>query len=199
MSQYHLEMALPYPPSLNSLYVPYRGRMIISKKAREYHAEFQRLLEEQGHPGTCLGFLEADVWVCPPDRRGRDVDNVLKCLFDAMQRAGVYQNDYQIKLAHVVMDYWPYPGGAVIVKLREIPRHDYERTGNGDLLDALRDAKIRLKMPVKPPIPRPEPAVPKIDEKKVWRSAVGVPHYNRTGKLPGRPPAPKGVKKRKKP
>lgn len=157
----HMHLALPYPPSLNSLYVPYRGRMIISKEARRYHRTFQEVLRELGHPGCADGFLEADIWVCPPDRRGRDIDNVLKCLFDAMQKAGVYENDYQIKaVTSLVMDYWPYPDGAVIVKLTTIPRHDYEREGNGDLLDALRAAKIALGLPVKAEIPRPPPAVP---------------------------------------
>jgi len=154
----HMHLALPYPPSLNSLYVPYRGRMIISKEARKYHTDFQRVLDQLGHPGTCKGLLEADIWVCPPDRRGRDIDNVLKALFDAMQKAGVYENDYQIKaITSLVMDHWPYPDGAVIVKLTEIDQHDYERRGNGKLLDELRAAKVLLGIPVKPEIPRPEP------------------------------------------
>jgi crossover junction endodeoxyribonuclease RusA len=154
----HMFLALPYPPSLNSLYVPYRGRMIISKAARQYHQDFQRVLNQLGHPGTATGFIEADVWVCPPDRRGRDIDNVLKALFDAMQKAGVYENDYQIKaLRNLTMDYWPYPDGAVIVKLTKLSEHNYEREGNGELLDQLRAAKLKLGMPVKPAIPRPEP------------------------------------------
>lgn len=154
----HMHLALPYPPSLNSLYVPYRGRMIVSKKAREYHRDFEKVLNELGHPGLTKEYLEADVWVCPPDRRERDVDNVLKCLFDALQKAGVYENDAQIKrVSQLTMDYWPFPDGAVIVKLVEIDCHNYERAGNGRLLDDYRAAREAVGLPCKPEIPRPPP------------------------------------------
>lgn len=153
----HMHLALPYPPSLNSLYVPYRGRMIISKEARKYHDNMAKILAHLGHPGMTEEFLEADVWVCPPDRRQRDVDNVLKCLFDALQRCGVYKNDAQVKrVSELTMDYWPFPDGAVIVKLVEIDRHDYEREGNGELLEAYRAARLAVGLTCKPEIPRPK-------------------------------------------
>lgn len=162
----HMHLALPYPPSLNSLYVPYRGRMIISKEARKYHANMAKILGQLGHPGTTEEFLEADVWVCPPDRRQRDVDNVLKCLFDALQRCEVYKNDSQVKrVSELTMDYWPFPDGAVIVKLVEVDRHDYEREGNGDLLDAYRAARLAIGLTCKPEIPRPKPATKKKGKK----------------------------------
>ena len=37
-----------------------------------------------------------EVYLYPPDKRKRDVDNVLKPLLDALEHAGVYENDSQI-------------------------------------------------------------------------------------------------------
>jgi len=35
--------------------------------------------------------------VAPPDRRRRDLDNVLKSLLDSLEHAGVYTDDSQIR------------------------------------------------------------------------------------------------------
>lgn len=158
MKKTHMRLALPFPPSINSIYIPIgRGRQILSKKAVEYHALFEKLLNAQGHPGTCSGFLEAKVWICPPDRRSRDCDNILKILFDAMQKCGVYENDSQIKHVDLTMDYWPFPDGAVVVELEEIPLHDYESKSNSALLEALQKARTSIGLQNKKDIPRPKP------------------------------------------
>lgn len=158
MRRTHMNLALPFPPSINSIYIPIgRGRQILSKKAVEYHQLFEKLLNEQGHPGKSSGFLEARVWICPPDRRARDCDNILKILFDAMQKCGIYDNDSQIKRVDLVMDYWPFPDGAVVVKLDEIPFHDYESKTNSALLIKLQEARTALGLPNKKDIPRPKP------------------------------------------
>ena len=57
--------------------------------------------------------------VHPPDRRRRDLDNVQKAIFDALEQAGVYENDSQIdhidiKRGDVV------PGGKLIIHLAEV-------------------------------------------------------------------------------
>ena len=46
------------------------------------------------------GDLQLTVWVQASGHR-RDLDNILKCLQDAMQDAGVMQDDAQIKALHV--------------------------------------------------------------------------------------------------
>ena len=45
----------------------------------------------QGPLRCCLYFV-------PPDRRRRDLDNLYKCLFDALGHAGVYEDDSQIDM-----------------------------------------------------------------------------------------------------
>lgn len=175
MKRNHLYLALPFPPSVNAMYIPIgRGRQILSKRAVEYLDLFKRLLDEQGHPGTCPGFLEARIWICPPDRRRRDVDNILKALFDAMEAAEVYENDSQIKRVEVVMDHWPFPDGAVVVRLDEVPFHNYEDRHNAHLLTRLQNARSALGIPNKKDIPRPPPPEnPWIamtdEERKAWK------------------------------
>lgn len=42
------------------------------------------------------GQLSVSLVVVPPDRRRRDIDNMLKAPLDAMCHAGLYQDDSQI-------------------------------------------------------------------------------------------------------
>lgn len=37
----------------------------------------------------------------PPDRRARDLDNILKALLDALAHAGVYADDSEIDELHI--------------------------------------------------------------------------------------------------
>ena len=43
------------------------------------------------------GPLTVEVAVYFPDKRKRDLDNLLKCLLDALTHAGVYEDDKQIE------------------------------------------------------------------------------------------------------
>jgi crossover junction endodeoxyribonuclease RusA len=47
------------------------------------------------------GRLSVTVDIYPPDRRKRDLDNVLKALFDGITHAGVWEDDSQIDELHV--------------------------------------------------------------------------------------------------
>lgn len=50
----------------------------------------------------------------PPDNRKRDLDNALKVLLDSFERAGVYENDSQIKEIHATMMPALKPGKVVV-------------------------------------------------------------------------------------
>ena len=47
------------------------------------------------------GRLAVSMVACPPDRRARDLDNVLKATLDALTHAGVWLDDSQIDLLSV--------------------------------------------------------------------------------------------------
>jgi crossover junction endodeoxyribonuclease RusA len=48
------------------------------------------------------GRLAVHVALYPPDKRKRDIDNVLKSLLDACEHAGCYENDSQIDELHII-------------------------------------------------------------------------------------------------
>lgn len=117
-----IELGLPYPPSLNHYWKMWRNRMVTSREGRKYRATVCGLLASQpGHrrrPLTGRIALRMDAF--PPDRRRRDLDNLLKCTQDSLAHAGVYQDDSQIDVLLVVRGD-PVPDGRVTVRLREMP------------------------------------------------------------------------------
>lgn len=87
--------SLPYPPTDNHYYTVARGRKILSMRGREYRDwVYGNVLERGGKP--LRGRLEAQVQLTMPDRRKRDICNVLKALMDALQYAGAFEDDAQL-------------------------------------------------------------------------------------------------------
>jgi crossover junction endodeoxyribonuclease RusA len=118
-----IEMTLPYPPSVNHYWRCARGKFYISAEGQNYrravqaHVVIGNLVHgEKNLP--MLGPLEMWLQVEPPDQRERDLDNVNKALWDALQKAGVYAKDYQISKYHV--ERLPAGTGKVYVRLAEI-------------------------------------------------------------------------------
>jgi Holliday junction resolvase RusA-like endonuclease len=71
---------------------------------------------------TMEGNVSVFVALWPPDKRTRDIDNTIKPLLDAMEHAGVYENDCQINQLHVVRKD-PIKGGAcaVVITANTLP------------------------------------------------------------------------------
>lgn len=108
---------LSYPPSVNHYWRHVGDRTLISGAGREYR---QRVADELAHQGvdTAGGSLSLFISVHPPDRRRRDLDNILKALLDALQHGGAYQDDSQIDSLRVVRSH-SVPGGKVTVLVTE--------------------------------------------------------------------------------
>ena len=90
-----IRFELPFPPSMNHYWRRVGARTLISKKGREYRAAVEAIIRGLGH-GIFDGPLGILIEAYPPDRRRRDLDNLLKAPLDAMQSAGLYVDDYQI-------------------------------------------------------------------------------------------------------
>lgn len=97
---YNLE--LPYPPSINHYWRhTLRGHVYISQEGKSYIKRVSQIVMLK-RIEMLEGDLSLSVDVYPPDNRKRDLDNVLKALLDAMQKANVYADDNQICKIHVM-------------------------------------------------------------------------------------------------
>ena len=101
MSQRRIKLILPYPPTINHYYGKdgRTGHQFILPRGREYRKSVVMMLRAAGVP--CMEgplAIRVDVWF--PDRRKRDKDNLKKALYDALQHAGVCEDDNQFKVEH---------------------------------------------------------------------------------------------------
>ena len=96
-----INIVLPWPPSVNQYWRhpskgPLAGRHLISEQGRAYRAKVtaQVWSEQQAH--KLADRLSVSILCYPPDRRRRDLDNILKAALDALVFAGVMLDDSQI-------------------------------------------------------------------------------------------------------
>lgn len=118
-----IEIELPWPPSANRYWRNVRGRTIVSKEAREYKKTVKQLayIEDLGGRIPVLGRLSVSIIAYPPDKRKRDLDNILKVIFDAMEFAGYFLNDSQIDIIRVERRHWCTADlGKVLIELNQI-------------------------------------------------------------------------------
>lgn len=93
-----LTFRLPWPPSVNSYWRAIgRGRVILSAKGRAYRLASGAALLEQGVPCQRIeDRLVVSLLAQPPDKRVRDLDNLLKPLLDCLVTHAVIKDDGQI-------------------------------------------------------------------------------------------------------
>lgn len=89
------QFGLPFPPSTNHIWRHVRGRTFLSAAGRRFRQRVAAILRAANIQPTS-GKLCCSVTVFPPDRRRRDLDNLLKSLLDAMQHGGALHDDSQI-------------------------------------------------------------------------------------------------------
>jgi Holliday junction resolvase RusA-like endonuclease len=113
---------LPFPPMLNAYYkianVCGHAGMYVSAKGNEYKAIVRSLWSDVGV--SFEGRLAVRVNVTWPNRKRGDLDGTLKCLLDALQEAGAYADDGQVKLL-VVEEYAVEKPGWVTVTIGPKP------------------------------------------------------------------------------
>lgn len=90
------ELTLPWPPTANTYYRNVAGKTLISTDGRAYRkAVADQVLIQRGAKHYA-GRLEVLVIAYMPDKRRRDLDNLLKGLLDSLTHAGVWADDSQI-------------------------------------------------------------------------------------------------------
>lgn len=88
-------IVLPWPPSNNTYYRRVGAKTLISAKGRDYCKDVVAICAAVGVQ-KLEGRLCVTIAACPPDRRRRDLDNLLKGLLDALTHGGAWDDDSQI-------------------------------------------------------------------------------------------------------
>lgn len=125
MGRIVIELTLPWPPSVNGYWRspsrgPLAGRTLLSEEGRRYRVDAIASILESGVPrGTLKGKrIAVTIGAHPPDRRRRDLDNLLKGLLDALHHADVIGDDSDIDSLHIERGE-VRPGGEVFVTVSE--------------------------------------------------------------------------------
>ena len=113
-----LELTMPWPPSVNAYWRTFQGRMIISAEGRSYRkAVADQVLIQRGAKHFA-GKLKVEIEAFRPDKRRRDLDNLLKAVLDGLTHAGVWEDDSNIVDLRI---YWADTvGGMLKVKVSEV-------------------------------------------------------------------------------
>ena len=86
---------MPWPPSVNHYYTVARGRKILSKRGRDYKrtAGLEILAQK---PAKHKGRISINIHAHPPNKRKRDLDNLLKPCLDVLVETGIISDDSDI-------------------------------------------------------------------------------------------------------
>jgi len=112
---------LPWPPSVNHYWYSRGNRRFLSRRGYQYQADVLAAVWEvyAGKPTPIVGKVKVMIEAYPPDRRTRDIDNILKAPLDSITKAGVLVDDSQIVDLHVVR-HSVTAGGSLIVSVELI-------------------------------------------------------------------------------
>lgn len=105
-----IELILPYPPSLNHyknigrLTQTKTGKLyqqkINSPQTKRYMFEVWLMVQQKKAKEGLKSFdseeISLEVYVHSPDKRKRDLDNILKVTIDSLENAGLFNDDSQI-------------------------------------------------------------------------------------------------------
>lgn len=93
---------LPWPPTVNSYYkVARSGVRYLDKSVGIFRRAIAEEINEQC-PGLYLDEpLFMEVYLFPPDKRKRDLDNYMKGLLDALTEAELWEDDSLIHQLHI--------------------------------------------------------------------------------------------------
>ena len=108
-------ITLPWPPSGNHWHRTGGKNRYPAARYVAWRQAATLLLRSAMAP--VLGRYAFEIVACPPDRRIRDLDNLLKPVGDALQDTGVIENDHLV--SHLQASWGPVrKGGVVFARIR---------------------------------------------------------------------------------
>lgn len=111
-----IQLQIPYPPSANRLWTR-------TKKGMRRSDEYLAWLDEAGwqaksqRVGSIRGPYKISIQATRPDKRHRDLDNILKPTSDVLQHVGIIENDH---LCEMLVARWVTNGEGVTVIIEPV-------------------------------------------------------------------------------
>ena len=113
-----LILYLDWPPTVNNYYSHTRNGVFISKKGRLFTSSVLSDVKSQAPRVKYTEPFAMSVYMFPPDRRKRDLDNYMKALQDSLAKAGLMEDDSLIDQLYLYRGEGR-KGGLAIVKIDE--------------------------------------------------------------------------------
>ncbi len=110
-----IELTLPYPPSSNRLWTRTRRGM----RKTDAYCDWLRVggyMVNVQKPEKLLGPYKLFIQAMRPDRRKRDLDNILKPISDLLQATGVIEDD---SYCEMLSARWVTAGAPLLVRLEK--------------------------------------------------------------------------------
>ncbi len=109
---------LPWPPTVNHYWKGNGAKRFICKAGVEFRARVIAAVQS-GPARRFTGRLAVSIDAHPPDKRKRDLDNLLKASLDALQHSGLFDDDSQIDRLAILRGL-PMVGGGLTVRITEL-------------------------------------------------------------------------------
>jgi len=106
---------LPYPPSINNYWIASGHRRFISQRGRDFKASVSSYVIEQNIPKLGGVQVNIDIILRPRSKKLMDIDNCIKPILDAVQDAGVIDDDVQVAKVSIERGLIQKGGGCVVM------------------------------------------------------------------------------------
>ena len=94
--------------------------MVLSKTGRQFKTDVQEYIINNNIPKFGDKKLKVMMILRPRDRRKTDIDNRIKAVLDALEHAGVFNDDFQVDHLEMIRGE-PLKGGLLHVVIEELP------------------------------------------------------------------------------
>jgi crossover junction endodeoxyribonuclease RusA len=106
---------LPYPPSINNYWIASGNRRFVSKRGREFKNAVAKYCAEFRVPKFGDKQIWVDIFLYPRSKVLMDIDNCIKPILDALQDAGVFDDDVQVHWVRIERGMTKKGGGCLVM------------------------------------------------------------------------------------